>query len=78
VGIRVTNLLAAEERTSLERLVRSTLAPLERDLDVWITAALDAAHAEIVIKEDGVWRGGCLAPLRFSPEQLSAKILDSF
>jgi hypothetical protein len=77
VALHVINYLDAAACASLERLVRSTLTPLDRNLEVSITAALEPSHAEIVIKEDGVWRGGCVVSLHLAPELLSAKILDS-
>jgi hypothetical protein len=71
-------MLRAPSGGTLELAVRRALNSYSGDLDVVITPAMDAAHAEIVISENGVWRAACYATLSAAENDQVQKIRDAF
>jgi hypothetical protein len=74
MGLRIVNYLSPRLRKPVEQAVREALAHYPGELDISITPAVDADHAEILIKEGSAWRAAYFAPVQLPVGELSERI----
>ena len=78
MGLRIISALRTPIGTVLELAARRALDGFSGELDVCITPAMDAAHAEIVISENGVWRASYYATLDMEADHHVRRIRHAF